>query len=159
MFVNIITMADRASTPLLNSNAVTRTDKPSPFATGTINLLGAAKLLLGVAFIAAPRLSAKLFLFDVTPQAVVPARLFGTACAAVGAITYVTNQWASQGKIGRPEMRQVMVFNILEDAVDVATCTIGFTSGMFGAATFGVFGGGCAALAAMGAVGLVGLRK
>lgn len=155
-------MADQSSSaPLLSpTNAPSiAIDKPSPMTSGAITTLGALKLILGTACVVAPKFSGGLFLLNVTPQAVIMTRLFGSGVAAFGALTWSLNKWAAEGKVSKDELRRAVIFNLAEDVADVVSCAVGFTSGMFGVGTLGMLGGGCAGLAALGVVGLVGLSR
>lgn len=155
-------MANQSSSaPLLNptSQPPPTLTKPSPMASGAITTLGALKFVLGAACAVAPRFSGGLFLLDVTPQAVIMTRLFGSGVATLGALTWSLNKWANEGKVTKDELRRAVIFNLAEDVADVASCAIGYTTGMYGAGTLGMLGGGCAGLAALGVLGLIGLSK
>ena len=144
-----------SSSPLIANTRCT--DAPSPFASGTIKALAGAKIALGAACIIAPRLTCRLFLLDLPIEGAVIGRLFGTGVLSFGALTWSMDQWAHGGRVTKAGLQRALWLNLLEDAIDVGSCAVGFTSGVYGPSTFGLLGGGCAALGALGVVGLKAL--
>ncbi|KAK2595030.1 hypothetical protein QQS21_007220 [Conoideocrella luteorostrata] len=143
---------NEAGTPNNNNDISTMTS-------GTIATLGALKVVMGVACVAAPRLSGKLFLLQLNPEAVIVMQLLGSGVAALGALTWMLSRRATEGRVAKDELRWAVMLNLAEDVADVVSCTVGFTSGMYGVGTMAMLGSGCAALAALGLGGLIGLSR
>ncbi|KAI5458719.1 hypothetical protein BGZ63DRAFT_427093 [Mariannaea sp. PMI_226] len=135
----------------------TTTATPSTLTSTAITSLAALKIGLGAACVIAPQLTCDLFLLSLPPQAAIAVRLFGSSCAAVGAITLRLNKKCSEGKLNKSDMKMVAGFNILADMVDTASSVVGYSSGMYGLGALGMLGGGGVVLAALGAVGYRGL--
>ncbi|UNI18500.1 hypothetical protein JDV02_004767 [Purpureocillium takamizusanense] len=176
-------MSDASSAAPLIDNAMGNHPKqpPSRLTTTSIAALSAIKIALGASSILAPRLAYSLFLFELKPNAVVVARLFGSSCAALGAATWALNRRVSRTTAAaadgsspsgggggggrnleleaerRADLKKVVAFNLAADSLDVVSCAVGYSAGMYGLGALGMLGGGCAALALLGAVGLSGL--
>jgi len=166
-----------ASAPLIDTMGNQQHQPPQPpsgLTTTSIAALSAIKIALGASSILAPQLAYSLFLLELKPNAVVVARLFGSSCAALGAATWALNRRVSRAGAyrqgdgsgsrnaeleaeRRADLKKVVAFNLAADSVDVVSCVIGYSAGMYGLGAFGMLGGGCAALALLGAVGLSGL--
>lgn len=143
-------MTSGTSTPLLPAYG---TALPAR-STLAIATLGAGKVLLGVASIIAPRLTCKLFLLDISPDAYIIGRLFGSSAAALGGLLWCLQRRALVGETTTADLRLAVVANIMADSIDLISCTVAFASGKISPACFGMLGGGCAVLAALGAAGL-----
>jgi hypothetical protein len=132
---------------------------PTSSTSAIITSLAAFKIILGASCVVAPRFTCSLFLLKLPPQAVIAGRLFGSSCAALGALTLNLNKRHSAGKLSKEDLETAMLLNIMADTADTVSCMVGYSSGMYGLGALGMLGGGCAALATLGVVGYKSLGR
>ncbi|KAJ6789729.1 hypothetical protein PWT90_06241 [Aphanocladium album] len=138
------------NTPLLSTTTTTTTTAPNTPA----SLLAVAKMAFGLSCLLAPRLTSALLLLDpIAPQAALVTRLYGGAVVALGSLLWLVNAARARGDVGDDRLlKHVVAVNIAADAVDVASCAVGWAGGAVTGVVAGVLGGGCAALEVLGMV-------
>ncbi|KAH6888520.1 hypothetical protein B0T10DRAFT_562092 [Thelonectria olida] len=143
--------------PLIPTSSIMSQELPTSGTSAIITSLAALKIVLGASCVVAPRLACSLFLLKLPPQAVIAGRLFGSSCAALGALTLHLNRRFLLGKSSKDDLEMAVLLNIVADTVDTVSCVAGYSSGMYGLGALGMLGGGCVVLATLGTVGYKGL--
>ncbi len=134
------------------------TAHPTPSTKNLVTTLSVLKAVFGLGLIAAPTLLCKAFLLDaIPPQTAVICRLYGSACVALGYMTWLLNRSHTLKNTDKSVLKHAIAVNIAADAMDVISCIVGYMGGLYGLDTLGVLGGGGFALEVVGFVTYLGL--
>lgn len=158
-------MADHQSQPLIppNKQPGYSSISSSGVTSNAILALGALRVVVGAACLAAPVLTCSTFFIDLAPEGVFLTRLVGARELTIGGLLLRTRSRAIAASAAGPagstvtDLRNVLWANLVTDSVDIVSCLIGELSGSIRWEAAALFGGGAAAFVTFALVGLKGL--